>query len=491
MSANNASLVVGIDLGTSAVKVAAIDSQGTPAGALIGEGSAGFTTESALPQQAVQCPADWLEAVHRAMRELDESMRSRDADWTARVGAVGLTGQLPTLVCLGEHGTIGPAITWRDGRADAWASSRLEGHRARHYARTGMPIDGRYLAPMFQYHFGRRAGEVRALLSAKDYLLQALTGLRMTEPSTAAGYGVYDLGEQRFSEDLCAFWDLAPSLLPEVRPANSPAGPLSREGARILGLPAGIPVSTGAADSVSASYAMAGLERRVVSLSFGSSAVVLGATQMLQLDPAARFLVTPHVEAGWYGREMDLLASGTGYGWLSSLFGWAEGELDVHAAQSPPGANGLYFPPYLAGGEQGALWNPRLRGALFGLSLGHSRADIARAFLEGVFFEVRRCIDVLAESVPVESVRVGGKIVRSPASMQMLADILELPVSEAIERSPAAVGAAWQAARLVSSRATAIRPVPRSERAASPDATVAQAYRAVYDAYLIKAARCD
>jgi xylulokinase len=497
----NARLLLGIDLGTSAVKVAAVDDGAArggaasagqaSAGAVVAEGSADFSTDSALPHQAEQSPADWLEATRRAMQALDETLRSRERDWPSRVGAIGLTGQLPTLVCLGDQGTIGPAVTWKDGRADSWAASRLEGQRGRHYARTGMPIDGRYLAPMFQFHFAGRAGEVRTVLSAKDYLLHALTGLALTEPSTAAGYGVYDLNEQRFASDLCAFWNLPERVLPQVRPANALAGAVSRPGAELLGLPEGIPVSTGAADSVSASFAMAGLDERVISISFGSSAVILGASAAPRLDPAARYLVTPHVEAPWYGREMDLLASGTGYRWLSSLFGWAEGDIDAQAARSSPGASGLFFPPYLAGGEQGALWNPRLRGALFGLSLGHSRADIARAYLEGVFFEVKRCVEVLAETTPIESVRVGGKIVHSASSMQMLADILGVPVSEAAERSPAAVGAAWQAARLVGGNPTTLRRAARSGRTVAPVARSADAYRAIYAEYLVRAARCE
>jgi xylulokinase len=425
------------------------------------------------------------------MRALDEQLRLHDAHWPSRVAAIGLTGQLPTLVCLGEHGPLGPAITWKDGRADAWAASRLEGMRAQHYARTGMPIDGRYLAPMFQFHYAGRESEVRTVLSAKDYLLHALTGLAMTEPSTAAGYGVYELDGQRFAADLCNFWNLPLRVLPPVRPANSMAGTLAPSGAELLGLPAGILVSTGAADSVCASYAMAGLDERVISVSFGSSAVILAASAAPRLDPAARYLVTPHAVPSWYGREMDLLASGTGYRWLSSLFGWAEGDIDRQAAQSPPGANGLFFAPYLAGGEQGALWNPRLRGALFGLSLGHTRADIARAYLEGVFFEVKRCVEVLAENGAIDSVRVGGKIVHSTSSMQMLADVLGLPVSEASEPSPAAFGAAWLASRLAAPGPSAVRPAPSSQRTATPRARVADAYRSIYAGYLAKTALCE
>ncbi len=480
-------VMLGIDLGTSAVKVVAMGCDAQPVGA----GEAAFPTLSALPQQAEQDPAEWLRALSVAMRALHASMAGSAAPhWTAQVSAIGLTGQLPTLVCLGARGPLAKAVTWKDGRADEWACERVDpARRTSMYALTGMPIDGRYLAPMLQFHFADRLDELRKILSAKDYLLSVLTGLEATEPSTAAGYGIYDLRERRFSQSLGDFWQVPPALLPEIRRANSLAGQLNSSGAALLGLPAGIPVSTGAADSVCAAYAMAGLDDRTVSISFGSSAVIIGASARLHLDPTARYLVTPHVCEGWFGREMDLLSTGSGYRWLSGLFEWAEGRIDVEAAESMPGANGLFFPPYLAGGEQGALWNPRLRGALIGLALNHSRADIARAYLEGVFYEIKRCIEVLGETATVERVTVSGNIVGSPASLQLLADILQRPVGAIAVKSPAAMGAALLAHPLTGS-ADSRAPEPPIPLA-HPQRSTAHVYAALYREYLGKAAQCE
>jgi len=482
-------ITLGLDLGTSAVKVVAVGFDDE----VIGEGAAGFPTTSALPHQAEQTPSDWLHAVSSAMHTLGEAMaRTRGSDWLERVAAIGLTGQLPTLVCLSGHGPVAPAITWKDGRADAWAATRVDAERRAHmYARTGMPIDGRYLAPMLQFHFADHIDELKSILSAKDYLLFALTGLQVTEPSTAAGYGVYDLREQCFSKDLCEFWSLSDSLLPRIQGSNSLAGSLSAAGAALLGLRVGIPVSTGAADSVCAAYSMAGLDERIVSISFGSSTVVLGASATLRLDPSARHLLTPHVADTWYGREMDLLATGTGYRWLSELFGWRDGQIDSYAAGSVPGANGLFFPPYLAGGEQGALWNPHLQGALFGLNLRHSRSDIARAYLEGVFYEIRRCVEVLAETTPVESVRVSGNIVHSPSSTQMLADVLQRAVGCVPDKSPAAIGAAVLARRIAGNGSRDDRRSAPSPRLIKPDQHCARAYAKLYQQYLARSALCN
>ena len=483
-------LVLGVDLGTSAVKVLALDATGT----VMGEAQGHFETVSDLPRQAVQDPADWLAALSAAMQDLGHSLMARFGEaWRRRVTAIALTGQLPTLVCLGERGPLARAITWRDGRADEFAAERLgAAQRKRMYARTGMPIDGRYLAPMLQFHFADQLQAVRCILSAKDYFLYALTGVRATEPSTAAGYGLYDLIDGRFSGELAAFWGIALDQLPPVLRSNSIAAALNEAGAQILQLPAGIPVTTGAADSVCASYAMSGLDARSASISLGSSAVVIGASATAELDAQARFLVTPHVEAGWYGREMDLLATGTGYRWLCALFGWAEGELDQRASASSAGAQGLFFPPYLAGGEQGALWNPKLRAGLFGLALQHSQNDIARAFLEGVCFELRRCVEVLAEHDPVERVMVSGNITRSASSTQLLADILQRPVGMVVEKSPAAYGAALLAQRLGPPDASgeSARTLQGSVEFKNPAASLAMRYDALYREYCEVAARC-
>jgi xylulokinase len=427
---------LGIDLGTSAVKVVALDL----AGQVAATGEAAFPTCSDLPGQAEQEPRHWLAATAAAMAAIG---RDLGPGWGERVSAIGLTGQLPTLVCMGDDGPLGPAITWTDGRADAWAGSRLDARRRDWlYQRTGMPIDGRYLAPMFRFHWQARRQAVRRILSAKDFLCHALTGRAVTDPSTAAGYGVYAIADGRWDAALCAVWDLDPMLLPEVQPGHAVAGPLHAAGARMLGLQEGIPVIVGAADSVAGALAMAGPETGVVCVAMGSSTIVMDSVALPLLDGQRRYLLTPHAIEGWFGREMDLLATGTGFRWLTALLGWTDEELVSHAAAAPPGANGLFFAPYLAGGEQGALWDPTLRGVLHGLSLLHTASDIARAFLEGVQFEIRRCIDVLSEASPVRHVVLASHATTSREMLGMMADILGRSVHAYEHKSPAALGAA-------------------------------------------------
>ena len=438
-------LLLGIDLGTSAVKVIATSVDGTVAGI----GSASFATICDLPDQAEQDPAAWMAAVAEAMADLEPTLRGPDPDWRARAAAIGVTGQLPTLVCCDARGRpLGRAITWQDARADAPTLAALDPARRRDlYRRTGMPIDGRYLGPMFRHHWLARSAEVESILSAKDYLVSVLTERRLTDPSTAAGYGAFDLAAGSFAPDLTELWQLPAAALPPVRPAHSVAGGLSAAAAHLLGIPAAIPVTVGAADSVSGAFAMAALQAGIVCIAMGSSTIIIDAIREARLDPAARYLLTPHVEPGWYAREMDLLATGTGYRWLSALMHLPPGKMEQLAAEASPGAHDLFFTPYLAGGEQGALWDPALRASISGLTLRHGASDIARAFLEGVAFEIRRCVDVLAETAPVREVVISGHLAEHHPSLQMLADILHRPVQPFQSVSPAALGAALGAQR--------------------------------------------
>src|ERR1700751_3257125 len=190
-------LALGLDLGTSAFKAVLINARGEA----LASGDSPVITVGTAPGQAEQEPAQWLTATRGALAALAKAADASEPHWRARVAAIGLAGQLPTLVVLGEEDAVGRAITWKDARADATARQVIGARRRELYESTGMPIDGRYLAPMFYHHWRAHRGEARSLLSAKDYLCFALTGARVTDPSTAAGYGLFDLTASNFSPE--------------------------------------------------------------------------------------------------------------------------------------------------------------------------------------------------------------------------------------------------------------------------------------------------
>lgn len=442
-------LRLGIDLGTSSLKAALLSEDGR----VLANGQAGYRTLSGEAGQAEQNPADWLNAAGRAVQEIG---RTAPPGWKDRLEAIGLAGQLPTLVCIGRDGPIGRAITWQDSRADAWVSERLDAASlGALYRATGMPVDGRYLGPMFRHHRWAAREDISCILSAKDYLAYAFTGRTVTDPSTAAGYATYGLAAGAWLPDLCAMWDISPEILPEILASGDVCGPLHPDSAQRLGLRQGTPVHVGCADSVAGAFAMTGFRSDIASIAMGSSTILFAATPDLALDPDARFLLTPHAVPDWYGREMDLLSTGTGLQWLAGLLSLPLAQLETLALKGVAGAGGVAFAPYLAGGEQGALWDPTLSGVLHGLSTEVTGSDLARAYLEGVFFEMRRCLDVLGDGTAINGVVLSGAAVSNPELVQLLADAIGRPVQGFQHASPSAIGAAMLGAPEAARKAVA------------------------------------
>ena len=401
---------MGLDLGTSGLKGIALGSSG----AILGRASAGYPTHRPEVGAYEQDTGDWLRAVSVVLARLGAIVPS------GRWRALGLSGMIPTLVTIGADGrALGRAVTWQDSRADDLGDSfRSRCGASELYRLTGQWVDGRYLVPMFgriARDSASRACAARVIASAKDYLFGWLTGELATDPSTASGYGCYALEAGRWSPavvaEAAAFGvglssapgvasssSLASALagLPEVRPSVS-WRPLRAEVAGQLGC-GPIPVVLGAADSVLGALGLGVREPGQVGYIAGTSTVILGISDRLVFDPSHRFLVTPLAEDGRWGVEMDLLATGSAIDWLAGVLGLGVPDLVKLAAEADPFRSPVLL-PYLSPGEQGALWDPSLHGAIVGLNLGHGREHLARALVNGIVLESRRCLAVLDETL--------------------------------------------------------------------------------------------
>jgi len=430
---------IGLDLGTSGLKAVALGASG----AILAQRRVGYPTDRPAAGAYEQDPGDWLRAAERALAQVAEVVPPRT--WRA----IGLTGMIPTLVTLGPDGRpTGPAVTWQDSRADDLGDEfRERCGAARLYRLTGQWVDGRYLLPMF----GRiarddpaRAAATATIASAKDYLFAWLTGELATDPSTASGYGCYALEAGRWDAAVLALGAAlglagaglaVPDLgggrpgLPAVLPSTTYR--LLRPGAAARLGCAPVPVVLGAADSVLGALGLGVRAPGQVAYLAGTSTVILGVTDRVVLDPAHRFLVTPLAEPGWWGVEMDLLATGSAIAWLAALLGdglTAAGLVELAAGVDPSRAPVLL--PYLSPGEQGALWDPLLRGAVAGLDLGHGREHLARSLVNGIVLESRRCLAVLDEIGGFErAVEVAGGGAADQSFRDDLADATRRAVS--------------------------------------------------------------
>lgn len=404
------SVVVGVDLGTSAVKTVAVGEDG----AVLGVARRDYPTARPEPGAAEQDPQLWFAALEAALTDLAGTVAAES--WTG----IGLSAMLPTLVECTEHGgPLAPAITWEDARAEPEAAAlcRAIGDDAL-YRITGQRVDGRYLGPMHVRM--QRLGHGGAIVAgAKDVLFAHLTGELLTDPSTAAGTGVYDIEGDVWNAELVEANQI--SALPAVAPASTIRPLLSRWRTR-LGLPTEFPVVLGAADSVLGALGVGATEHGDVAMIAGTSAIVLGISNTPTRDSDRRYLVTPLTGVGW-GLEMDLLAMGSAFDGIASLLGLPGPGALLESAATVGRDDAPLFLPYLAPGEQGALWDPNLAGSVHGLHLGMGAGHIGRALLTGVVVELRRCVEILEASTGRRGpVLLGGRSAANPLMWQDIAD---------------------------------------------------------------------
>lgn len=437
---------IGLDLGTSGMKAVALGTDG----AVAARAHSPYPTAHPAPLAAEQDPAHWLAAMGAVLAELAASVA------TSRWAAIGLSGMLPTLVTLDETGRPnGPAITWEDARAEPQAERMRELLGAGHvYEETGQWLDGRYLVAMFRRIVEQepaRAAKTGVVCSAKDYLFLSLTGELATDPSTAAGYGCYGLAAGAFSPRLRSAIVPRDMESPQLPPVLGSSTVLPLADGAVTGIPAGLAVCLGGADSVVGALGLGVEAEGDVAYIAGTSTVIIGRSSRLRLDAGHRFLVTPMAEEGAFGLEMDLLSTGSSMSWLARLLLDASSPeaIGVLASGVDP-ADAPVFLPFLAGGEQGALWEPDLRGSVVGLERDHGRAHIARGLMNGIVLESRRCLGVLEEAgLPAGTVHLAGRAADVPGFAQDLADASGRAVrfSASKDADASALGAAVLAAR--------------------------------------------
>ncbi|MCV7224882.1 xylulokinase [Mycolicibacterium komossense] len=431
-------LAIGIDLGTSSIKAVAVD-QG---GRCVARARAEYPTAQPEAGAAEQDPADWLTACDAAIGRI--AAETDTASWQT----IGLSGMLPTLVSLDDAGAaIGPAITWVDSRAEAAGQRIAEAIGADLlYERTGQRFDGRYLLAMHARRVSLGLAPGTIVAGAKDYLFQVFTGDLLTDPSTASGYGAYDLHTGTW--DAAVLSAASAATVPDVV-GSGESRPLAAPIARRWGCRDGIPVVIGAADSVLGAYGLGVRGHGDVAYIAGTSNVILGWSSSPRIDADGRYLVTPMADEG-YGLEMDLLATGSAMEWLAALLGVGDGAAALAdlAATAPLESAPLVL-PYLSPGEQGALWDPELVGAIEGLTLRTTSAELARGLMAGIVLESRRCLDVLAESSGGRGpILMSGSGAASETFRRDLADATGRDVSfDRDERDHSAVGAALFAGR--------------------------------------------
>jgi len=448
-----ASSVIACDLGTGGNKAALFRPDGTCAAETV----VTYPTLYPAPGHHEQRPEDWWRAVVQSVRALLVQAAADPRD----IAAIALSGHSLGTVPLDADGVLlaGTTPIWSDSRAGAEAAAFAERFdETAWYMRTGngfpAPLYTVFKTMWLRAHAPEVFARARWIVGTKDYVNWRLTGRIATDRSYASGTGIYDLRAGGYATELIAAAGLDAALFPPIVASTETLGTLTAEAAGALGLPRSVRVMAGGVDNSCMALGARGIDEGSVFHSLGSSSWLCVTSQAPLLDARVRPYVFAHVIPGMFVSATSIFSSGTSFDWVRDTLAKhavreaGGGEVTPEAclrlaAGSPPGANGLVFVPTLGGGTH-FEGGPAVRGALLGLDLRHTPADVVRAAMEGVALALRAALDELRGMAKLsdEMIVVGGAA-KSTVWRQLVADVYETAILKTpIDRQAAALGAA-------------------------------------------------
>jgi xylulokinase len=431
---------MGIDLGTSSLKVLIIDGEGRTK-------ATGFRTyqfEVPHPGHAEQSTEIWWNACREAVGEALGRLGKNEA---SRVKAVGFSGQMHGLVMLDRHmRVLRPAILHCDARSGGEAM-RLETLMA-----GSPPFNPAYTGFLLSSLLWVRDNEpelyrnIDRVCLPKDFLKLKLCGELGTDYSDASGTLAFDIKNMRWSEEILEKLDLPPQWFPPCSDVSHVMGTVSRQGAAETGLAGGTLVTSGGGDQIMQAIGNGAVRPGQATVNIGSSGQVC-----FQCDrPIPNEAHTTNTFCG-YDRSSWItmgatMSAGLSLKWFNNLFSGGDfSRLDAEAGALPPGAGGLLFLPWL-NGERTPHVNPDLSGAFLGLNLTTQRAHLARAVMEGVAFSLYQCLEICSNlGLRCEELIISGGGGQSALWRQILADVFGRPLKAAMPEEQACMGAALAA----------------------------------------------
>lgn len=476
---------LGIDLGTSSVKILLLDKEK----GIIHTVSKEYPVSYPVAGWAEQNPNDWWQATQAGICELLQA----DTVQAESIEGIGLSGQMHGLTLLdAEQKVLMPAILWCDQRTHVECGELTQelGEQLARY--TGNQALTGFTAPKIMWikkHHPEIFVKIAHVLLPKDYLRWQLTGVFATDVSDASGTLFFDVAKRQWSQEMLEFLGLSLEVLPDCYESCEITGYLSAQAAAITGLPVGIPVVGGGGDQACGAVGTGVVQTGDISVALGTSGVVFACQDDYIHDPQSRLHAFCHANGKWHVMGVMLAAASCLKWWVQDGCGLRDNDFNLlleEAAHISPGCDGLVFLPYLMG-ERNPYNDPHARGAFVGLTMKHSRAHMTRAVLEGVAYGLNDLLEIVkAQGVSLQEVRVSGGGAKSPLWRQILADVLGYPICLVNSVEGPALGAAIMAAVGTGAYTdidTACRTMIQVVDKTLPQASEHDAYQKVYAIY--------
>ena len=433
-------LYIGVDLGTSAVKLLLMDRDGK----ILNVVSKEYPLYFPKPGWSEQKPEDWYEQTMDGLKELLEGADKES------VAGISFGGQMHGLVILDkEDQVIRPALLWNDGRTqeesdylnEVIGKETLSGYTA------NISFAG-FTASKILWVKNKEPenfAKIEKIMLPKDFLAYKLTGVHCTDVSDASGMLLFDVKNRCWSKEMCEICDVKPSQLATVYESYEKVGVLLPEIADELGLPANVVVAAGAGDNAAAAVGTGTVGDNMCNISLGTSGTIFISSYKFGVDKFNALHSFAHADGHYHLMGCMLSAASCNKWWMDDILKTKDYGAE-QAAIEKLGENHVYFLPYLMG-ERSPHNNPNARGTFIGMTMDTTREDMTQAVLEGVAYALRDSLEVAKSlGINLERTKICGGGAKSPLWKKIIANVLNLKVDVIESEEGPGLGGAMLAA---------------------------------------------
>ena len=428
-------LYIGVDLGTSAVKLLLMDSEGK----IVNVVSREYPLYFPHPGWSEQKPEDWYEQTVEGIREL-----VRDVD-KSQVAGISFGGQMHGLVILDEEDrVIRPAILWNDGRTvqeTEYLNGVIGKEKLSEYT-ANIAFAG-FTAPKLLWVKNQEPenfARIAKIMLPKDYIAYKLTGVHCTDVSDASGMLLFDVKNRRWSKEMCDICGIRQEQLAKCYESFETVGTLLPQAAQELGLSVSVKVAAGAGDNAAAAVGTGTVGDNMCNISLGTSGTIFISSRNFGVDRNNALHSFAHADGSYHLMGCMLSAASCNKWWMDEIIGTKDYGGEQEAIEKL-GENHVYYLPYLMG-ERSPHNDPNARAVFLGMTMDTTRADMTQAVLEGVAFALRDSLEV-ARSL---GTKICGGGAKSPLWKKIIANVLNLKVDVIESEEGPAMGGAMLAA---------------------------------------------
>ena len=433
-------LYIGVDLGTSAVKLLLMDEKGEIKKIVSRE----YPLYFPHPGWSEQKPEDWFKQSMDGIKELTAECDKEN------VAGISFGGQMHGLVALDENDeVIRPAILWNDGRTGEETDylNQVIGKEKLSEYTANIAFAG-FTAPKILWmkkHEPDNFAKIKKIMLPKDYLAYKLSGSFSTDVSDASGMLLMDVKNRCWSKEMLDICGITEEMLPKLYESFEVVGTLKREIAEALGLSADVKVTAGAGDNAAAAVGTGTVGEGMCNISLGTSGTIFISSKKFGVDEHNALHSFAHADGHYHLMGCMLSAASCNKWWNEEILKTK----DFAAEQSritKLGENQVFYLPYLMG-ERSPHNNPDARAMFIGMSMDTTREDMTQAVLEGVAFGLRDSLEVARSlGIQMERTKICGGGAKSPLWKKIIANVMNMKVDVIESEEGPALGGAMLAA---------------------------------------------